>query len=423
MESPTNNVRVSLAQMKEELARREAKRQAATATAIRLAEQGDSDDDNEEENPVCQQYFNDGGNKSMQVATNFTFLELQSIWIAVSDEMGKVWNTGHGRRNTTSGMDMLFMLLYVLKMGQTWDQAALMFSIHSSTFERKIVSFMQALATHIYNKYVVNISKLHTMEKLEHNNQQFDNFPYAYYATDVRFQQCNRPSGNMAEGKAYFSGKHHMYGLKQEVSVLPIGLAVHASRHKRGSIADIDILYKCYNEHKDLLRKASNTDIHDPDNDNTNHPRYWPQLCDKGYQGADQVVRTIVPYKKPPKGQLTSAQQNHNKAVSHDRVIVENFFGRQTSLWGICANKYRWKHDYYDDLMKLTLALTNVHIQYHPLRAEDAQIFRLYMADLANMSEDIEKKRKAQNNAARAVRKARLHQQENGRNSDSENEE
>ncbi len=31
------------------------------------------------------------------------------------------------------------------------------------------------------------------------------------YATDVIFQQGNRPSGLLLEGKLYFSGKHQLY--------------------------------------------------------------------------------------------------------------------------------------------------------------------------------------------------------------------
>ena len=39
------------------------------------------------------------------------------------------------------------------------------------------------------------------MAKLVEEERTFRNFPYARYATDVTFQQANRPSGNIAEGK------------------------------------------------------------------------------------------------------------------------------------------------------------------------------------------------------------------------------
>lgn len=53
------------------------------------------------------------------------------------------------------------------------------------------------------------------------NNNSFANFKFAMYATDVTFQQSFGPSGNLAEGKNYYSGKHLLYRYKVEVSVFP----------------------------------------------------------------------------------------------------------------------------------------------------------------------------------------------------------
>lgn len=79
------------------------------------------------------------------------------------------------------------------------------------------------------------------MEKLRKENQVFKNFKYARYATDVTFQQSFRPSGSIEEGKAYFSGKHKLYGYKVEVSVLPNGMAIGATRHYPGAVSDLRI--------------------------------------------------------------------------------------------------------------------------------------------------------------------------------------
>lgn len=45
-------------------------------------------------------------------------------------------------------------------------------------------------------------------------------FKYARYATDVRFPQAFRPNGNVQMSKVYYSGKHKLYGIEVEVSVL-----------------------------------------------------------------------------------------------------------------------------------------------------------------------------------------------------------
>lgn len=72
----------------------------------------------------------------------------------------------------------------------------------------------------------------------------FQNFSEERYATDVIFQISNRPCGNVREIKYYFSGKHHLYGLKTEVSVLPNGFTISCRGHSPGSVADITIFRK-----------------------------------------------------------------------------------------------------------------------------------------------------------------------------------
>ncbi|ETL78492.1 hypothetical protein L917_20711 [Phytophthora nicotianae] len=46
------------------------------------------------------------------------------------------------------------------------------------------------------------------MRALVTSGHTFNNFPCALYATDVTFQQSNRPSGSMAEAMPFYSAKH-----------------------------------------------------------------------------------------------------------------------------------------------------------------------------------------------------------------------
>ena len=48
----------------------------------------------------------------------------------------------------------------------------------------------------------------------------------------------------------------------------------------------------------------------------------------------------IIPQKKPKGGRLNSAGRQRNKRVGHDRVPVENGFGRAQSLFGVLHHKY-----------------------------------------------------------------------------------
>lgn len=65
------------------------------------------------------------------------------------------------------------------------------------------------------------------MARVQRRNRLFKTYPYWWYATDVTFQNINRPSGVMEERNAYYSGEHKLYGYNVEVSVLPVGLAVN----------------------------------------------------------------------------------------------------------------------------------------------------------------------------------------------------
>ncbi len=89
-----------------------------------------------------------------------------------------------------------------------------------------------------------------------------------------------------------------MYGYKTEVSVAPTGLAIDATAHKPGSVSDLVIFQGNLDFHKGALLKED-----DDDGDtgllSTKYPGSWAVLLDKGYQGAQQYVRAIIPKKKP----------------------------------------------------------------------------------------------------------------------------
>ena len=195
---------------------------------------------------------------------------------------------------------------------------------------------------------------------------------YARYATEVKFQQCNRPSGNMSEGKVYFSVKHKLYGYKVEVSVLPSGLAIGCTKHYPGSISDLEIFRNNSGFHEEASKKVVVDQSYDDNGLHEIHRMdYWGILADKGYQGASEDFRVIHPIKNPPRGVLSTEDQEFNRKVSSDRIIVENYFGRMTSLFTVLSHKYRWNEKLYDKIFKACMALTNFHIKLNPLRNTD----------------------------------------------------
>ena len=76
------------------------------------------------------------------------------------------------------------------------------------------------------------------------------------YATDVKFQPANKPSGAYTDKKKYFSNKHKLYGVKLEASVAYPGYCVALSRHYEGPISDFTIFTERKDQHLTMLQKS-----------------------------------------------------------------------------------------------------------------------------------------------------------------------
>ncbi|KAF0689788.1 Aste57867_18807 [Aphanomyces stellatus] len=128
----------------------------------------------------------------------------------------------------------------------------------------------------------------------------FANFPYALYATDVKFQPCERPTGRFGESKHYFSGKHHLYGLKLEVSVSPEGGFVDMSLCHPGSVHDFTIFHKNLSMHVFALSKQDHElAIEDNGEQHEERRTMWACLVDMGYTGAMSLLRAVHPKRRP----------------------------------------------------------------------------------------------------------------------------
>lgn len=178
--------------------------------------------------------------------------------------------------------------------------------------------FILSFADDMTDKFVFLNERKYPFFRMIRDKKLFRNFTCACYATEMFFQQCNRPSGNMQEGKFYFSGKHKLYGFKTEVSVLPNGLKiVFFSDHYPGSKSVIDIFYEYIHFHKQALQKRE--DGKSTANIEELHGVYeeqWPVIADKGYQGREQFVRLIHLRKKPPHCLLNAEEDIRNRNIS-----------------------------------------------------------------------------------------------------------
>jgi hypothetical protein len=134
----------------------------------------------------------------------------------------------------------------------------------------------------------------------------------------------------------------------------------------------------------------------------------WGLLADKGYQGADAFVRAYVPKKKGTKRLYSQMDEEGNSKLRRDRVIVENFYGRATSLWNVLREKWRWDHETFDMVQRVTYALTNFHISLHPLRAEDGDFYHKVIARYIAQGKERAEKEKTWRDTSKQRRKRRL---------------
>ncbi|KAE8995647.1 hypothetical protein PR002_g19556 [Phytophthora rubi] len=218
-----------------------------------------------------------------------------------------------------------------------------MFDMYPSPFQKMVKKFVTMLDPCLCQIFVLDEEGRSTMRHLTLTGKTFANVPCARYATDVTFQQADRPVGGYNDAKTYFSGKHHLYGLKVEVSVIPTGVAINCTDWEAGSMADISIFRANKHFHTSAMQKRPGEDtinVQGPQADRYQHD--WAVLVDKGYQGLQDEFRTIQPKKRAARGPpLTADERSESDRISHDRVQVENYFGRLKKLWGVCSHKWR----------------------------------------------------------------------------------
>jgi hypothetical protein len=283
---------------------------------------GDLDDDSD--SPIFDSYYEQGGSEAIRTMTNLTVTEFHLLYALVEPALSAAWNTRRGRRSTTAEM-----MLSVLKHYSTWDKHAVDFGYKGPTFEKMIHRVIDVVSNMLIAELIVPV----TMASQRANNALFRNYPYAMYATDVKFQPSLCASGRFEEVKRYFSGKHGLYGYKIEVSVAPPGAAVFWTAHAPCSVSDLTMMINHIDDHVRMLRKSDNELLlTDHGEESHRYGESWAVLYDKGYQGAASAVRAIHPKRRPQGGQLTDEEVRRNERVSSDRVLVKIFFGRMCNL-------------------------------------------------------------------------------------------
>jgi hypothetical protein len=124
-------------------------------------------------------------------------------------------------------------------------------------------------------------------------------------------------------------------------TLLILGAVAFVSRPSPGARHDFVIFQESVPTYREfLLKKPGEQIFGDPVAGQTS----WALLADKGYAGADALLRAITPKKALPNRRLSVEDAISNQKLSSIRVICENFYGRLKGLFAICAEKYRGKY-------------------------------------------------------------------------------
>lgn len=220
----------------------------------------ESDDDSETENaPLFLSFVLEQANavSSCRKLTNFNRDELQNLQDLLHDSNALGIFSGRRRKCMDSLKDILFMLSVVLKHEEKRTFFAAMFKKNISTFEMMMTRLVVTIVTELGERFRSEVRyKLCSMSYLFISKKQFAHFPSALYATDVKFHHACRSQGTQQESKLYYSGRHHLYCYRTGVLVFSSGFAVHASKHRLGSRADISIIRAGREQHAMLLQRT-----------------------------------------------------------------------------------------------------------------------------------------------------------------------
>lgn len=112
--------------------------------------------------------------------------------------------------------------------------------------------------------------------------------------------------------------------------MLPSGVAIGNKKSFPGSVADIWVLREMLQCHRQETKKEdyNGGELSDDGDSYLKFRNHWEILADEGYSSLKEQIRIIISKKKRVSGLLNVADKNRKKSIFHERIIVENVFGR-----------------------------------------------------------------------------------------------
>lgn len=170
--------------------------------------------------------------------------------------------------------------------------------------------------------------------------------------------------GTFEDAKTYYSFKLNTLCYQFQCVVTHMGHCIHVTNAERAGTHDM-MVYR--NNRGMLLAGLAAAGFTNP-----------IILGDKGYK--------VTEFKE------LYAGWDSNPTLNARRLIVENYFGRMTKVFGVVKEKFSLGYDHVNDYIKALCFLTNVSVKLKPLREKDYRVYRAFMLSLK--SQDKKKKEK-----------------------------
>ena len=298
-----------------------------------------------------------GDDQLMITLCNFTCSQFEFLYSLVQQKLAL--NHSGGRHSRISLKSMFLITLVYLKSAMPLANMKIQFGL-SMSYLSDLISETVSLCAPIIGPFFI---RWIPMEQYITNNTCFRNFPQCICAVDASVQEIPRPR---VDQKNFYSGKHHFHCLKMQVAVGPTGMAVDINGPFPGSVHD----YKIFRD-LTFTRYKINTEKDRIQRINPGFPTI-SALFDKGYYGVHNIIAEAkLPIRKPVGRDLSQQDIDFNNRISQDRIIVERWFGRLKRIWRIMFECLPIKTEKYNAFYLMCAALTNYHIQLHPLTNGD----------------------------------------------------
>ena len=316
-------------------------------------------EEEEEKKSIYEDLLLNKGERALITLTRFDSLEFDEIYEACKLVLRI---PGQGRNHALFPKDMLLVTLTYLASGSKFSLIGQMFNIDKSLVYRTIHFTIRQIARPLVSKFCV------MPIQLKPDEPHFANFPNAVGAIDTTFILINKP-GSHEEQKKNWSFKHGRCGVKIQALVRPNGLCALFQAGIQGSVHDLTAFKESH-----WLERCLTVPV--TMQNGVRVERHLSVLFDKGYTGlnAQGYPEAIVTIKKPAGRDLTQQELAVNSKIESDRVIVENYFGRLKSNFGVLAQQYRGdRFKLLPAIMETCIALNNFYNSKHPLRMEHQQ--------------------------------------------------